>query len=272
MMPYAAVQQASDTNPPDHLTPVIDLLARSLPPHYLEGRSKMNETTQTLPSPLLSAACRAYAALKSILALIGLAALAGLLLLSVPRDSVVQALQLGDAFATPTAIAAGPIQARAETALEREQRAVTEFIAKRYRVADTAIAGFVSSAYRAGAQHSVDPLLILAVMAVESRYNPVAESGMGAKGLMQVIPKFHLEKLLDHGGEQALLEPEVNNTVGTQILREYTRRLGDLEAGLQMYGGALDEPTAQYSAKVLAERARLEMLRLKARKQTAQSA
>jgi soluble lytic murein transglycosylase-like protein len=112
----------------------------------------------------------------------------------------------------------------------------------------------------------VDPVLVLAVMAIESRYNPVAESVMGARGLMQVIPKFHLEKLSSRGGEQALLDPEVNILVGTQILREYYRRLGDLESSLQMYAGALDDPASQYSAKVLAERARLEYLRQKARK------
>jgi soluble lytic murein transglycosylase-like protein len=78
---------------------------------------------------------------------------------------------------------------------------------------------------------------------------------------MQVMPKFHLDKLMDHGGEHALLEPEVNIQVGTQILREYQRKLGDLEAALQMYAGAYDEPTGQYSAKVLAERARLETLK-----------
>ena len=75
---------------------------------------------------------------------------------------------------------------------------------------------------------------------------------------MQVIPKYHLEKLLEHGGEPALLEPEVNILVGAQILREYQRRFGDVETALQMYAGALDEPTAQYAAKVFAEKARLE--------------
>jgi soluble lytic murein transglycosylase-like protein len=109
-------------------------------------------------------------------------------------------------------------------------------------------------------------VLILAVMAIESLYNPVAESVMGAKGLMQVIPKYHLEKLSDHGGEHALLDPEVNILVGTEILREYHRRLGDLEAALQMYAGALDDPASQYSQKVLAERLRLEAVRQKARK------
>src|SRR5438105_375588 len=183
------------------------------------------------------------------------------LLFGVPRESHHTALDVaGDAFSLPS-VAGGPIQevalasgASLETPLQREQRAITEYIAKRYRVADTAVAGYVDAAYRAGAQYSVDPLLILAVMAVESRYNPVAESGVGAKGLMQIIPRFHLEKLADHGGEPALLEPEVNIQVGARILREYQRRFRDTEAALQMYAGAFDEPTTQYANKVLAER------------------
>jgi len=80
---------------------------------------------------------------------------------------------------------------------------------------------------------------------------------MGAKGLMQVIPKYHPEKLHAHGGEQALLDPEVNIQVGARILREYMRRHGETEAALQKYAGAFDEPTSQYAGKVLAEKARL---------------
>ena len=221
-------------------------------------------------STTLLVAVRAYGALKGGLALVGLAALAAFFVLPVRPESVLPNLfsLAADSFGENPTVAAGPIQARTiETPLEREQRAVTEYIAKRYRVADTAVAGFVAAAYRAGEQYSVDPLLVLAVMAVESRYNPVAESTVGAKGLMQVIPKFHLEKLMDHGGERALLEPEVNIQVGARILREYQRRFGDTETALQMYAGAFDEPTAQYAAKVLAEKARLESLRQKARKQ-----
>jgi soluble lytic murein transglycosylase-like protein len=155
--------------------------------------------------------------------------------------------------------------------IQHEQQALAEFISKRWRIADEAAASFVSIAYKAGRLHSVDPVLILAVMAIESRYNPVAESDMGAKGLMQVIPRFHLEKLTDHGGEDALLRPEVNIHVGAQILREYYRRLGDEVLALQMYAGAFNEPTSQYANKVYAERARLEPVRQRARKQTAQS-
>jgi soluble lytic murein transglycosylase-like protein len=89
---------------------------------------------------------------------------------------------------------------------------------------------------------------------------------MGARGLMQIIPRYHPEKLEPHGGELVLLEPEVNILVGAQILREYQRRFGDLETALQMYAGALDEPTSQYANKVFAEKARLDELKVRTRK------
>ena len=217
----------------------------------------------------------ALAALRDLFALAGVAAVFVflLLLLREPVERVLPAalpalpsLVIDQLIGAPVPVSA------AERSLNGEQRALAEFIAKRYRVAEDVIAEFVAIAYRAGDQHRVDPLLILAVMAIESRYNPVAESVMGARGLMQVIPKYHPEKLELHGGEQALLEPQVNIQVGAQILREYYRRFGDLETALQMYAGAFDEPTSQYANKVFAEKARLDALKLKARKQTATEA
>jgi soluble lytic murein transglycosylase-like protein len=219
---------------------------------------------------------RAFAATRTTLALVGFFALTGFVLL--PQHPQPQAWAGSPAtlsiepFGDATDAVPGPLQAVAiDSPLEREQRAVTEYIAKRYRVSDQAVSAYVLLAYDAGAQYSVDPLLILAVMAIESSYNPVAESSVGARGLMQVMPKYHLEKLLDHGGESALLEPAVNISVGTQILREYQRRFRDTEAALQMYGGALDDASTLYASKVLAEKARLDALRVKTRKQTAQS-
>jgi soluble lytic murein transglycosylase-like protein len=211
----------------------------------------------------------AYSALKDLLALTGLAALAGFLLLPL-REPVEKALPALPALVIDQVVAASPsadaVQPVADTPRAREQQAVSEFIAKRWRIADDAAAGFVATAYRAGDQQRLDPLLILAVMAIESRYNPVAESVMGARGLMQVIAKYHPEKLEAHGGEQALLEPDINIQVGAQILREYLRRFGDTETALQMYAGALDEPTSQYATKVFAEKARLDALRVKTRR------
>jgi soluble lytic murein transglycosylase-like protein len=201
----------------------------------------------------------ALAAVKDLFALAGVAAILAFLLLPL-REPVERALPALSSLVTDQ-LAGAPVQASvAEPAVDREQQAVAEFIAKRYRVAEDAAGEFVAMAYRAGDQHRVDPLLILAVMAIESRYNPVAESTMGARGLMQVIPRYHPEKLEPHGGADALLEPAVNIQVGAQILREYQRRFRDTETALQMYAGAFDEPSSSYAFKVLAERARLEQM------------
>jgi soluble lytic murein transglycosylase-like protein len=220
---------------------------------------------------------RLYSLTKAGLAVFGLTAALGLMLLPSERHllkTTLPELLAEPAAAEPSAVTGGTAApAVVEAMQEREQRALAEYIARRWRIAESAAATFVSAAYRAGKQHSVDPVLILSVMAIESRYNPVAESVVGAKGLMQIIPKYHLEKLLNHGGEEALLDPEVNIQVGAQILREYYRRLGDQEAALQMYAGAFDEPTSRYAGKVFEERMRLEPVRQKARKQQiAQSA
>jgi soluble lytic murein transglycosylase-like protein len=214
----------------------------------------------------LTAALRLFSLARGALALVGLVAVLAVVLaagLPAPRQTVQRLwIPLSTNWdAQASNVTGGTIVAEvADEAPLREQRALAEAIAKRYRVSQDAVHGYVAVAYRAGEQFKVDPLLVLAVMAVESRYNPVAESVLGAKGLMQVIPKFHLEKLLEHGGESALLDPDVNIQVGTQILREYLRRFGETETALQMYAGAFDEPSYSYAFKVLAERARLEQM------------
>ena len=150
-----------------------------------------------------------------------------------------------------------PAEPAAETALDAVQQSLVEYLTRRFQIAAEPTARIVEAAYGAAAQFHLDPLLVLAVISVESRFNPIAESGMGARGLMQIIPKFHLEKLARHGGEDAVLDPESNIAVGTQILREYVRRTGSLEAGLQFYNGAAWDEEARYTHRVLAERRRL---------------
>jgi len=137
---------------------------------------------------------------------------------------------------------------------EARYRALSEFVAKRYRVSQDVAFDLVTVAHRAGHQLQLDPLLIIAVIAIESRFNPIAESSAGAKGLMQIIPKFHGDKLEEFGGEQAVFEPEANIHVGARILKEYLRRTGNLGIALQMYAGALSDSEDQYTRKVLNER------------------
>ena len=156
--------------------------------------------------------------------------------------------------ATPPQLA---VAATANAAIDPHRRAVTDHLARRFRIAADALDGLVSEAYVAGSATGVDPLLILAVMAIESRFNPFAESDFGAKGLMQVVPRFHLDKLAAHGGEETVLDPRINIHVGAQILREYVRRTGSLEDGLQLYAGAGDDPAQGYAQKVIAEQRRM---------------
>jgi soluble lytic murein transglycosylase-like protein len=151
---------------------------------------------------------------------------------------------------------------RAEAArVAAERRALANYLARRYRVAPEPVEEVVGAAFAVGRSANIDPLLILAVISVESRFNPIAESEYGARGLMQVVPRFHLEKLAHHGGEATLLEPHTNMLVGTQILDEYVRRAGSLEAGLQLYAGAAEDPDKSYAQRVLLEQRRLQQVR-----------
>jgi hypothetical protein len=143
---------------------------------------------------------------------------------------------------------------------EARYRALSGFVAKRYLVSQDAAFDLVTLAHRAGHQLKLDPLLIIAVIAIESRFNPIAESPAGAKGLMQIIPKYHGDKLEEFGGEQAVFEPEANIHVGARILKEYLRRTGNLGIALQMYAGALADDEDQYTRKVLNERQRLQQV------------
>jgi hypothetical protein len=145
----------------------------------------------------------------------------------------------------------------AVTGADSRHRALATFLSKRYRVAQAATQHLVGVAFDVGEQVGLDPLLILAVMAVESRLNPIAESEFGAKGLMQVIPKYHQDKVEALGGEDTVLDPFTNVMLGARILKEYIRRTGNLESGLQFYNGALADTSSEYAQKVIAEQQRL---------------
>ncbi|WP_343657053.1 lytic transglycosylase domain-containing protein [Cupriavidus sp.] len=142
----------------------------------------------------------------------------------------------------------------------REQAAVAEYIARKYRVASQATAQLVKAAYMTGREVGIDPLLILGVIAIESSFNPYAESGVGAQGLMQVMTKVHQDKYEAVGGVTAALNPYANIKIGALVLKDCIARAGSIEGGLKYYVGATTNTDGGYGAKVLAERGRLRAL------------
>jgi hypothetical protein len=138
-------------------------------------------------------------------------------------------------------------------------RGALDYVTRRYRVSQEALLPVFEAAQATGKQRGLDPLLIVAIIGIESGFNPLAESSFGAQGLMQVIPRFHKDKLPESAGDSPLLDPVINVQVGVQVLQESIRRRGSLVAGLQQYAGSSDNEGA-YANKVLAEKRRLEQL------------
>jgi len=130
-------------------------------------------------------------------------------------------------------------------------------VARRYRVAEGAAGEVVRAAFREGRRYELDPMLILAVIAVESRFNPFAASEQGAVGLMQIVPRFHMDKIGAEGAP-SVLAPDMNIAVGARILKDSIQRGGSDAAGLQLYNGSFDDETRAYANRVLSERRRLQ--------------
>ncbi|MFZ1445737.1 MAG: transglycosylase SLT domain-containing protein, partial [Candidatus Dechloromonas phosphoritropha] len=142
--------------------------------------------------------------------------------------------------------------------LSPKMRGALDYVSKRYRVSTEALEPIFATAQVEGKELRIDPLLIIAVIGVESGFNPFSQSVVGAKGLMQVMPNFHMDKLPGEADASAFLDPVTNVQVGARVLRESISRFGGIETGLQQFGGALNDPDRRYASKVLAEKQRLD--------------
>ena len=142
--------------------------------------------------------------------------------------------------------------------LPKQQAAVAYWLSKKYRVAPEPLSALVAEAYEIGEKAKLDPTLILAVIAVESGFNPFAQSPVGAQGLMQVMTGIHSDKDESFGGKLAAFDPVTNLRVGVKVLQECIQRAGSLHAGLKFYVGAANLPDdGGYAGKVMAEHDRL---------------
>jgi soluble lytic murein transglycosylase-like protein len=163
------------------------------------------------------------------------------------------------AMAEPEAIQRATATNPAE--LSRQQASVAYWISRRYSVAPEPISRLVQEAWELGKRVNIDPTLLLGVMAVESGFNPFAQSHVGAQGLMQVMTRIHHDKYQSFGGMNAAFDPVTNLRVGAQVLRDCIRKAGSLEIGLKHYVGAANlVDDGGYAAKVMAEAAYLKQV------------
>ena len=202
------------------------------------------------------------------LALVGVAVVVAVALLSTRPDLRQQGEDRLTVWLTERKVAAMGIQpelgaieratATNPSVLPREQANVALWIAKKDRVAPEPVAALVEEAYEVGGANKLDPTLILAVMAIESSFNPFAQSPVGAQGLMQVMTEIHSDKYQHFGGQYAAFDPKTNLRVGVKVLQECIARAGSIEAGLKWYVGAANLASdGGYAEKVLQEHARL---------------
>jgi hypothetical protein len=164
-----------------------------------------------------------------------------------------------------TAVAEPAAVARATAAdpseLSKQQAAVATWLARRYKVAPEPVSRIVQEAWKLGERARLDPTLILAVMAIESSFNPFAQSPVGAQGLMQVMTRVHDDKYERFGGTLAAFDPLTNLRVGVQVLRDCIAQAGSIEGGLKFYVGAANLPDdGGYAAKVLGEQSHLKQV------------
>jgi hypothetical protein len=164
-------------------------------------------------------------------------------------------------------IAGEPAAAERATALlpaelPKQQAAVAYWLSRKYRVAPEPLGVLVAEAFEVGEKVRLDPTLILAVMAIESRFNPFAQSPVGAQGLMQVLTRVHTDKYDKFGGQLAAFDPVSNLRVGAKVLHDCVKRAGSIEGGLRLYVGAVSSDGSGYINKVMAEHLRIQSVAL----------
>lgn len=156
----------------------------------------------------------------------------------------------------------GQVLASEPGLLPKQQAAVTQWLSRKYRVAQEPLGTLVAEAFTVGEKVRLDPTLILAVMAIESRFNPYAQSPVGAQGLMQVLTRVHTDKYADAGGHSAAFDPLTNLRVGVKVLQDCIKQAGSIEGGLRLYVGAVTTDGSDYINKVMSEHLRIQSVAL----------
>ena len=114
------------------------------------------------------------------------------------------------------------------------------FFEEMHRITDAVRAEFFTAEIPYGAliyekakKYDVDPALVAAVIEQESRFRPRAQSHVGARGLMQLMPRTGRWM-----GARDLYDPEQNVDAGVKYIKYLNKRFnGDLKKTIAAYNG-----------------------------------
>lgn len=156
------------------------------------------------------------------------------------------ALPLGPAAMPPNPATAVPMSVAAVEDSNRtsastptpNQSALAQYIAATYRKPLRYARDIVRTTVEVAQKYALPPNLLLAIMAKESGFDESARSTYGARGLMQVVPRYHMGRLQRNETKSSFKEPRTNIRVGAHILAEYLAAHKDLDAALKQYSGS----------------------------------
>jgi Soluble lytic murein transglycosylase and related regulatory proteins (some contain LysM/invasin domains) len=119
---------------------------------------------------------------------------------------------------------------------EIKKQAQAKYLAAKLKKHERTVRKYVDLAWEeAGKRRELDPELLIAIIKKESEFRPRVQSPYGAQGLMQVVRRWHRDKL--HPSE-SLFDPAVNIRVGADVLEEYLEMAnGDVRTALKKYSG-----------------------------------
>ena len=225
-------------------------------------------TTTILPPAMLRVSSVVYALAQKFLMVAGLVFIMGLIGLQAGHagliDSVKALVFPAEGVVAEEEVSVAPVE-EMTVSLNPRMRGALDYVSRRYHVSTDALQPIFATAQAVGRDLHIDPLLIIAVIGVESGFNPFSQSVVGAQGLMQVMPGIHKDKLPNEADQLAFLDPVTNVQVGAKVLKESIRRNGGVEGGLQQFAGAANDPDRRYASKVLAEKQRMEQAALRLR-------
>lgn len=138
----------------------------------------------------------------------------------------------------PTRSAGDGYQSRAAT--ESHLIKIRGVLEREATLSETLVEDLAQSVLAESRMHALDPMLLLAVIQVESAFDHQAVSSRGAQGLMQVLPVAVAElveekKLPPSSAYRNLTDPSLNVKLGASYLAHLKEDFGDLKIALTAY-------------------------------------